>query len=659
MIRLPILLCVLLLFPQLLKAQSPVDSLLRVVANSDYDTAKVEAYNELIWEYYGANNDSALYFGKLSIDLAERIGYKKGLSNAHRYTGNVYEQMSDYAKALYHQQQGLNIAESILFKPAIASSLSNIGSIYERLNDQKKALDYLERSLKMCIEIDQKEGIAAVNGNIGNIYFNIKAFNKALEFYQRSLEMNQELENPYGIAVSLSNIGNVHIEKGDFKKGLEYHTQSLEIRTRINHRQGMASSMASLGVCYQNLGDVSTAKKYFSDAIQLSNEIQDMLSGVKAYKGMYKIHRELKEFEKALFYHEEFTRLNDSVFSTQRNEEISNMRTKFALEQQQKELDRKAEEEMIRIQAKADGEKQQQRIIIYASVAVLILVVLFSLFLFNRFRVISRQKGIIETQKAVVEETNKQITDSINYAKRIQTALLPTEEDIKTIFPESFVLFMPKDIVSGDFYWASSPDSDTTIIAIADCTGHGVPGGFMSMLGTSYLNEIVNEKSVYEPAKILDLLRDRIIFALKQQGHAEESKDGMDISICKFEKRNNRVVYAGANNNVYVVRNNTLSEYPANKMPIGYHAGKMIAFSQQEIPLEKGDMVYAFTDGYADQFGGPDGKKFKYAQLEKLLCSISSSTSSDQKKKLENAFQEWKLEIEQVDDICLLGIRYI
>jgi serine phosphatase RsbU (regulator of sigma subunit) len=650
--------CFILLGNYSANAQSLTDSLLKVVRTTSFDTARVEAYNELIWEYYGSNNDSALFYGKKSIELAERIGYLKGLSNAHRYTGNVYEQMSDYAKALFHQQRGLDIAESISFKPAIASSLSNIGSIYEQLKEHKKALDYLERSLKLCVELDQKEGIAAVTGNIGNIYYNIKAYSKAIEFYSRSLEMNESIGNPYGIAVSLSNLGNVHIEKKEYQKGIDYHTRSLEIRKQINHKQGMASSLSSLGICHQQLGNTETARKYLEEAAAISKEIYDLNSGSKAFRGLYLIYKNQNEFEKALYYHEEFTRLNDSVFSTQRNEELSNMRTRFALEQQQKELDQKAKEELVRIQAKADAEKQQQQIIVYASVTILVVVILFSLFLFNRFRITNRQKTIIEQQKGLVEEKNKQITDSINYARRIQTALLPSEEDVRKILPESFVLFKPKDIVSGDFYWISQLRENTIVLAVADCTGHGVPGGFMSMLGTSFLNEIVNEKGILDPGRILDLLKDRVITALKQQGSASESKDGMDIAVIRYNTRENTMVYSGANNGIYLVRNAKLLEFSASKMPVGYHYGNEEQFRETHIDLEKNDMVYLYTDGYADQFGGPDGKKFKYARMEALLMEIGAATPSTQKLKMEQEFENWKKDLDQVDDICITAFRH-
>jgi serine phosphatase RsbU (regulator of sigma subunit) len=257
-----------------------------------------------------------------------------------------------------------------------------------------------------------------------------------------------------------------------------------------------------------------------------------------------------------------------------------------------------------------------------------------------------------------VEEKNKQITDSINYAQRIQSALLPGEEDVRKIIPESFLLFMPKDIVSGDFFWISRPDENTIVFATADCTGHGVPGGFMSMLGTSFLNEIINEKGLRSPAKILDALRDKIIVALKQQGHTQENKDGMDIVLCLLDKASGNMTYAAANNNFYLLRNGKLTEHEADKMPIGYYHDQVKPFREHTIALQPGDCVYTFTDGYADQFGGPNGKKFKYAQLEELILSQAQVSPLVQKEIFYTSIRHWQGELEQVDDICLFAFRY-
>ncbi|HYG53237.1 MAG TPA: triple tyrosine motif-containing protein, partial [Flavobacteriales bacterium] len=293
-----------------------------------------------------------------------------------------------------------------------------------------------------------------------------------------------------------------------------------------------------------------------------------------------------------------------------------------------------------------------------------------------RERKLNREKAVLEEkvnvrtvelreEKEKVEGANKEIRDSINYAQKIQNAIMPTEEDFKKTLPNSFILFKPKDIVSGDFYWISHLPEGTVLYATADCTGHGVPGGFMSMLGTSFLNEIVNEKNITDPAKVLGILREKVIAALKQTGSAGENKDGMDITLVKLDLKNKKLVYAGANNPIWIQRKGEtgMVELKPDKQPIGYYVNQT-EFTNQTVPLQKGDCVFSFTDGFADQFGGPRGKKFKYSSLEKTLLELDKNNFSRASEKMNAILEEWKTwaqngeskGYEQTDDVCVIGV---
>lgn len=268
---------------------------------------------------------------------------------------------------------------------------------------------------------------------------------------------------------------------------------------------------------------------------------------------------------------------------------------------------------------------------------------------------IEAQKDQLIEQRDQIIVQKKEITDSIHYAKRIQKASLPASEYLSEIFKEHFIFFKPKDIVSGDFFWATKKDN-TIIIAAADCTGHGVPGAFMSMFGVSFLNKIINEKSIVNPTDILERLRENVINSLKQTGEIGEAKDGMDIALCCIDLDNKILKFAGANNPLYLVRNQETVVYKGDKMPIA-HYERMDAFKTQTINLEKDDIFYIFSDGYADQFGGEKGKKFKYGKFRKLLIEISNKPMSEQKELLSKAFYEWKGNLEQVDDIVVIGVK--
>ncbi|MBC7864096.1 MAG: SpoIIE family protein phosphatase, partial [Bacteroidia bacterium] len=315
----------------------------------------------------------------------------------------------------------------------------------------------------------------------------------------------------------------------------------------------------------------------------------------------------------------------------------------------------------------------------------------------NLEREVKERTAEITEQSLLLHEKNKDITDSINYAQKIQEAILPAKEIKYKLFPKAFVLFQPRDIVSGDFYWFTevkgTPPSRTRyggqgsemkgretkdegkvmsddplqheastnfrIIAAADCTGHGVPGAFMSMIGNAFLNEIVNQKKITKPSEILNLLRENVIHSLKQTGADGENKDGMDIALCCFDEANETLQFAGANNPLWIIRKGKCTEYTANKQPIGFQIGNKTPFTNHEIKIEKGDTCYMFTDGFADQFGGPKGKKFKYRQLQEILISIQDKSMSEQEIILQDAFMKWKGELEQIDDVLLIGVRVV
>ncbi len=268
---------------------------------------------------------------------------------------------------------------------------------------------------------------------------------------------------------------------------------------------------------------------------------------------------------------------------------------------------------------------------------------------------IRKQKTEIEDQKDIIEQKNTDITDSIKYAKRIQDAILPSLQVIKDNLKDSFVLYLPKDIVSGDFYWVKEKNESLVIIA-ADCTGHGVPGAFMSMLGISFLNEIIEKDNITSPEKILNTLRENIVTALRQRGLETESKDGMDIAVCSYNKKLKRLSFAGANNPLYLVRNKELLPTRGNRMPVAIHI-KMDEFTKHDIPIETGDTLYMFSDGYADQFGGPEGKKFKSKKFKQLLVDIQNEDMITQKEILYKTISEWRGEHEQIDDIVVLGFK--
>jgi serine phosphatase RsbU (regulator of sigma subunit) len=263
----------------------------------------------------------------------------------------------------------------------------------------------------------------------------------------------------------------------------------------------------------------------------------------------------------------------------------------------------------------------------------------------------------ITLQKDIIEEKNKDILSSIHYAKRIQRALLASDNLLNNNLPEHFILYKPKDIVSGDFYWADVAPDGKFLVLTGDCTGHGVPGAFMSLLNISIMHELTFGRNLSRPDQLLNTQRDAIIMALNPEGTDEVSKDGMDCVLCSYDFKNKKVEFACANNPLWIIRDKQVMEFKADKQPIGLHEGPKTNYTLHEVQLQTGDIVYTLTDGYSDQFGGPKGKKFKLSHLKEKLVEICDKPLSEQKEILERTFEQWKGDLEQVDDVLLIGIK--
>lgn len=384
-------------------------------------------------------------------------------------------------------------------------------------------------------------------------------------------------------------------------------------------------------------------------------DVKQMLT---AYKSLEEEKKEKEE--RLLIVADSISALTAALQAKIAEEEIVSKRI---LEQQQKvsALDEEITMKKKEIEEKVQTLKDKDRVIlIIAALSILgIILLLFSIRSNNQRRkankLLSEQKSEIERQKHLVDEKQKEILDSINYAKRIQTALMANSKMMNENLPEHFIFFKPKDIVAGDFYWAA-PVSDGFMYITADSTGHGVPGAFMSLLNISKLNDAINKNSS-RPDIILNEVKDGIIKALNPEGSSEESKDGMDAILCKLDHKNMKLQYAAANNSFCILRNNEIITCKADKMPVGKSHDDNGRFTFNELQLEHGDMIYTFTDGYGDQFGGPEGKKFKHKNLRDVFQEVAKLPVSKQKEIIANRFEDWKGELEQVDDVLVIGVR--
>jgi len=676
-----------------------IDSLFSLLNKDKTDTNKVNHSDKLCSEYIKIGlYDTAIYYANLELQLAQQINFKKGIANSYGDLGAAYYYQGHYSKTLDYWLKALKIEEELKNKKGITTRLGNIGTLYWNQGDYPKALDYYLKALKISEDIGDKNKISAWLGNIGIVYADQHDYPKALNYYFKALKIAEELKDKNGITVNLSNIGIVYDVQSEWSKALDYYFKALKMAEELGDKNGIAIKLGNIGTVYaeqkeysksldyffkalktaeelgdknliarhlSNIGSVYTetgkfkeAEKYLKSAIAIDDSIGSLNELMQFEESISQLYDTIGQHKEALLYYKKAMALKDTLFSQENKKQLVQKEMNYDFEK--KEAITKADNE--KQQAVAEEKNHKQKIITWSIAFGLLLVLLFAGFIFRSLRITRKQKQIIENksnetelQKKIIEEKNKDITDSIHYAKRIQDALLREEEHVSMHLPEHFILFIPKDIVSGDFYWGTEKMGYWYFAAV-DCTGHGVPGAVMSMLGISFLNDIVASEKLYCPAEILNHLRDKIIKELRQTGKAGDSKDGMDISLCRLNLKTNELQWAGAYNPLSLFRNGQLEEVKADKQPIGYHPESR-PFTNHEIQMGKGDSIYIYSDGYADQFGGPKGKKFKYKQFEDLIIANNHLTMKEQKELLKKHFIEWKGSLEQVDDVCVFGIR--
>jgi tetratricopeptide (TPR) repeat protein len=622
---------------------------------------QVVAMNNLAFGlYYSGESDSAIVLLNQSIQLSRSVGDSANILSALNRLGFAYREKGEYAQALiaYNQSLASNIGEKN--KSEAANSYLNIGVIYYDQHNLKDALRYQEQGLKLYLETGEEARIANCLARIGNTYLESKDTVSAMDYYKRSLEMFTKADNPRGIAVCLNNLANIYKNKKDVPKALDYYERALAIREKIGDKNGVSLICNNVGELFLEQKEYDKAILYFERALNIAIPLE-YYEQIKANSlGLSQAYEGLGNTETALAYYKKYYDANDSIFNEKNSEQINTLNTKFDTERKQKAYESLTKENDLQV---------RRNVFMAAALGLLLILVIV---VWRNARISKRanvllqqQKNEISSQKKIVEEQHRDIVDSINYAKRIQRAVLPTQQEIHELFPKSFVFFRPRDIVSGDFWWIGK-SGKIKILAVADCTGHGVPGAFMSLIGNTALNEVVKEKHMTDPGEILYHLSENIVTALKQGQREIDSsqfsmkgvKDGMDISLCALDEENGVLKFAGANNPVYYVQNGMMKEIKGNRQPVGIFEGELKPFTVHSIPLEGLEALYIFSDGYADQFGGPQGKKFKASRLQELLYKIYKKDPQQQQNEIAETFDAWKSNLDQVDDVLIAGIVF-
>jgi serine phosphatase RsbU (regulator of sigma subunit)/Tfp pilus assembly protein PilF len=633
---------------QSIAAKHRVDSLVQLTVANKPET-KIWALEELYYHYESLNKDSALKYALIGVDIADKANFIKHKAHFLIKLGSAYIEKADFGKALDKFIEAEKFFKEIKDLKGAIHAINNIGYVYEKKNMPETAIIQYETALSVAQRIDDKEQMAQAYNLLGSVYFNRFEDEKALDNFSKALELNKQLNLEEKIVEGLNNIAVIYKDLGRVDEALANFFQLLNYARKNDHLDNQIVAYHNIAITYlENKKEDAVGLLYLDSSASVASRYHNFDALMTIYATYSDFYSKKKDFEKAFDYYKLKFAANDSLLQRSRDKEFIEMSTKYGSEKKE------AENKLL----KTESEKQRA-VTIGISIG-LVLVLMLAFFVFRSYRqkqkanlLLAAQNTEINEKKTIIEEKQKEILDSISYAKRLQEAILPPVDLLHKYFGSVFIYYKPKDIVAGDFYWMEHKNG-FTFIAAADCTGHGVPGAMVSVVCSNALNRAVLEFNLNDPGKILDKTRDLVLETFSKSD--KDVKDGMDISLLVFNAGTGELKWAGANNPLWYTENGKMIEIISNKQAIG-KTDDPKPFTTHTIKLEKNSSVFLFTDGYADQFGGEKGKKFKYKPLQSVLLENAHLSSNEQKEKLKTTFSSWKGDLEQVDDVCVIGIR--
>jgi len=689
------------------------DSLEHYLSTTTSIQKKIISLNQL-GAYYESVSDYSKSFSSLSkaLELNKNNAFPSELIKTLNYMGYIYWHKSEYDSSLYYHLQALKIAnESNINDENLAFTYLMLGNDYYDKGDLSKTSSYYYNCLKLADNLNNISIKIQCHNRLSKLYFKMKDYKQAIEHVLKSLKLNNNEYDIRELGVSYNNLGNLSLAIEETDSALYYFNQTLINFKNCGDIIGQSIASINLGDTYLLLFEnnklthlLDSSNYYYKKSIHL-NSIVDNKFGIiyglwgvadvaikkqkfnvalNHYFQALKISKEIgaKSEEAALYYklhllHDRNNQTDSSLYYIKQHLELKNQLENSEQTKQLLRQESKYEAEKIIAKEKAESEKlrliEQEKnkwknIIILIIVIVSIVLSYVSYISIKRLKIIRSKNKLINKINEKINAQKKEIIDSINYAKRIQEAILPSEKLIHELLPNSFIFYKPKDIVAGDFYWLEQKEN-SVFFAAADCTGHGVPGAMVSVVCNNALNRVLNENEILSPSKILDKTSELVCnqfikTELPIEKTMSQIRDGMDVSLCSLQLSENYAIlqWSGANNPLWIIRPTFIEEtfelidFKPNKQPIGKFDNPK-PFTNHTIELKKGDTIYVFTDGYADQFGGEKGKKLMYKPFKEFLLSIQEKSMFEQKLLLEKHFDNWKGKLEQVDDVCVIGVR--
>jgi serine phosphatase RsbU (regulator of sigma subunit) len=674
-------------------AQDDPELIKKQIDTAKNPTTKVDLLNEL--SLIEINNDPELareYAGQAAA-LARKNNYQNGLGFALYNLGNVNYYLDEYNEGLARMDSSKVIFENENNQKGLGYSYDTKGEIYTLMGNYRDALKALFESLKYFTSAGDNIGMARVNNNIGLIHYYQKNYDESLKYFRQALKTADETR----IGDASLYIGRVYVEMNNFTEAKKYLfkaqeigmkngdnyivsdyyylmgridafygetdlalselLKSLDMKNEIEDNQGMALVCVQAGNLFFLKKEPMMAMKYFMLAKNIATEIGVREELKDACRGLSNTYSYLGKYDSAYFYLDQHNKIYQDLINEEASKKLAELEATLT-----------AQKREAQVESERKIEAFTRNVMVWSGIAIILVLLGVAYLMYTRYKMkkkandeLSMKNEEITKQKEIIEAKNRDIMDSIRYAKRIQEAILPANDIIAANIKDYFIFYRPKDIVSGDFYWAHQIQTGKLLIAAVDCTGHGVPGAFVSIVGFNGLNQAVKEFHKTHPAEVLDqlnLLVDETFLA----SSSSNIKDGMDINLCLFERLPDgsaNLEFAAANNPLWLFRKNeeqTFSEIKADMQPIGAYQDRK-PFTNHVLHLLPGDCVYIFSDGYADQFGGGKGKKFKYGQFRELLLKIKEMPMTEQKGILQLEMEKWMEGYEQVDDMCVIGIK--
>lgn len=648
-------------------AQSPSDVNRLQSELSSHNTEDTVRFEKLINLAYKLSNNGfkqSIAYATEALQLSKKLRYTRGEVAAYNCMADAYWFHSDYDKAQQHYFKAYRINDSLHDQRGLAFSMYNIGWILCIQQENYKQDPYLYRSLAIYTSLKDTSGLLKIYNALASYYTsrrmaqnNKQYFDSALNYFNKGIALAKgksrfgEMSRIYG------NLGDLFYREGDCQSANFYNEKSKELHLKTGDSSSLMICMLNIGLCDLELGKIKEAESKFKLVYDYNVRHDMKETKLNAIYALATASYKSGRYKEAYDRHEEYMTLRIALDKETYSTSMSDLQGNYSLEKSQANI----------AQLKQTNEIQELRnkkniyfIIVLLCVGLVVIVIVVLLYRQNKQRQLANIE--LETRNQVIAEKKQEIDNSIQYAKGIQQAILPDLSELKNHFVQSFVYYKPKDVVSGDFYWFGKVGEAFYCIA-ADCTGHGVPGALMSIIGMDKIVQAIYEKQITEPGQILSFLNVQIKQVLKQHSDASKQKDGMDIALLKFNASLTEVQFAGANRPLYLVRRSAsgpapeLIEYKPDKAAIAGFTPDDREFHTSTIALTKDDALFMFTDGYADQFGGEEGKKFMSKNLKQLLLSVAALPAEEQLEHINRAFTEWKDGYEQVDDVLVMGIK--